>query len=238
MNEFLLIKLLHIVGFAYWLGGDLGVFYSSYYVADENRSTDVRVAAAKILYALDQAPRICMTMMLPLGTHLAWKLGVLPIDATTMAIVWILCFGWLAMVVTLHVAAQSRGKALLTTFDFYFRLALSLGLLGTGLYSLLGPGDLPYWVAAKLSIFGGLVGCGLLVRIKLKPFGPAFAKLAQGQAGATENATIRSSLVPPTVTHPRSGGNRWVKSTWRGRLLTRHAPWRRQGPLRARCYGP
>ena len=107
MSEYLLIKLLHVIGFAYWLGGDLGVFYSSYFVADDKRPDAVRVATAKILFALDQAPRICMTMSLPLGTHLAWRMGALPLNATSMTIIWILCFGWLAMVITLHLAAQS-----------------------------------------------------------------------------------------------------------------------------------
>jgi uncharacterized membrane protein len=73
MNEYLIIKFLHLVGFAYWLGGDLGVFHSSYYVADPKQPPAVRVAAAKILFWLDQVPRMCMTMMLPLGVHLAWK---------------------------------------------------------------------------------------------------------------------------------------------------------------------
>jgi hypothetical protein len=194
MSEFLLVKLLHLIGFAYWLGGDLGVFYSSYIVADDKRSDDVRLTAAKMLFALDQAPRICMTMMLPLGTHLAWKLGVLPLNAVLMGLVWILCFAWLAMVIILHMARPGRGKSLLTTFDFFFRLTLSLGLLAAGLYSLLGPGTLAYWVAAKLAIFGGLVGCGLMVRIKLKPFGPAFANLASGRTCAADNAAIATSL--------------------------------------------
>lgn len=211
MNDFLLIKLLHVVGFAYWLGGDLGVFYSSYFVADEKRPNDVRIAAAKILFALDQAPRICMTMMLPLGTHLAWKMGLLQIDAVVMSVIWLMCFGWLTMVITLHAAAQSRGKAMLTTFDFFFRLTLSLGLIFTGLYSLLGPGTLIYWLSAKIAIFGGLIGCGLLVRIKLKPFGPAFANLARGEVSDPDNAAIRNSL----------GGTRpFVITIWIGLLAS------------------
>jgi len=194
MNEYLLVKLLHLVGFAYWLGGDLGVFYSSFFVVNEKRSKEARVAAAKILFGVDLGPRISMTMMLPLGAHLAWRLGVLPINGTIMAVIWITCLSWLAMVLTLHVAASSRFKATLTTFDFYLRLMLSLGLVGAGLYSLLGPGTLQYWVAAKLSIFGGLVGCGLIIRIKLKPFGAAFANLVSDNAGDADDAVIRRSL--------------------------------------------
>ena len=107
MSDILLIKLLHLVGFAYWLGGDLGVFTSSYIVVNDKLSSEVRVSAAKLLFALDQAPRICMTLMLPLGTHLAWRMGALPIDAGAMTAIWLLAIGWLTMVITLHVAPAS-----------------------------------------------------------------------------------------------------------------------------------
>ncbi len=183
MNEYLLVKMLHILGLVYWLGGDMGVFYSSYFVANEKLSQDVRMTTAKILFALDQAPRVCMTMMLPLGTHLAWKLGVLPIDETAIAIIWLLSFAWLGMVITLHVAPKSKG------------LALSTGLIVVGATSLASSEPaVPYWVAIKLMIFGGLVGCGLIVRIKLKPFGPAFTNLVRGNVSDADNAAIRQSL--------------------------------------------
>lgn len=212
MNEYLLIEFLHIIGFAYWLGGDLGVFYSSYFVANEKLSTDVRVATAKILFGLDQAPRICMTMMLPLGTHLAWKMGVFNFGAGVMAIIWMIAAAWLAMVVTLHAAAQSKGKAMLTQFDFFFRLTLSAGLIIAGALSLWSSDStLPYWLAIKLMIFGGLVGCGLIVRIKLKPFGPAFANLVRGEATEVDNAAIRQSL---GATRP------FVVSIWIGLLAS------------------
>ena len=212
MNEYLLVKLLHIVGFAYWLGGDLGVFYSSYFVANEKLSADVRVTTAKILFALDQAPRICMTLMLPLGLHLAWRLGVLPLSAMTMTIIWFLCLGWLSMVVILHVAAPSNGKNMLTRFDFAFRITLSLGLIGTGAFSLLSDQPpLPYWVSMKLAIFGAIIGCGLCVRIMLKPFGPAFANIASGNISEDDNLAIRRSL---------SGTRPFVVAIWGGLLLS------------------
>ena len=195
MSEYLLVKLLHILGFAYWLGADLGVFYTSYFVVNDKLSTDVRLTCARILFALDQAPRICMTMMLPLGAHLAWRLGVLPIDTPMMIAIWMLSFGWLAMVITLHHSSNSKLKAMLTTFDFWFRLTLSLGLIGFGVLQIMSDSPiLPYWVAIKLLIFGSLVGCGLIIRIKLRPFGAAFSSLASGNANDEDNRNIRSSL--------------------------------------------
>ena len=212
MNEYLLFKFLHIVGFAYWLGGDLGVFHSSYWVANPKHPPEVRVAAAKILFWLDQVPRICMTMMLPLGLHLAWLSGLLPFDAAIMAGIWSGCFAWLGMVVYLHIVSATPTKALVTRFDFGFRLVLALVLVGSGSAALLGGvADLPYWLAIKLMIYGGLVGLGLIVRIKLQPFGPAFANIAQGRGTAADDAAIDATL----------GGTRpFVVAIWLGLLAS------------------
>ena len=212
MSDYMIIKFLHLVGFAYWLGGDLGVFHSSYWVANPKHSPEVRVAAAKILFWLDQIPRICMTMMLPLGLHLAWRVGLLGFSPGVMALIWLGAFGWLSMVIYLHVAAASPAKSLLTNFDFWFRLALALSLLGGGAAGFFGAAfDLPYWIALKLMIFGALVGLGLTVRIKLKPFGPAFANIAEGKGTLDDDEAIRASL----------GGTRpLVVAIWLGLLLS------------------
>lgn len=195
MSTYLLVKFLHLVGFAYWLGGDLGVFHSSFYVADKNRSAEVRVAAAKILFWLDQVPRICMTMMLPLGLQLGATLGLLPLGPALMVMVWLASVGWLGMVIYLHVAKSSALKMTVTRFDYAFRLLLSLGLIGVGIAALAGIGiTMPYWLALKLAIFGGLVGLGLVVRTKLKAFGPAFAKVAAGDPSDADNDAIQRSL--------------------------------------------
>ena len=211
MNEFLFLKFVHVVLFAYWLGADLGVFYSSYFVTNPKHSPDVRIATARILFALDQAPRICMTMMLPSGTHLLWELGLLQVEASMIVLLWVLCFGWMIMVISLHRMAPGKRKTSLTTFDFFFRVALALGLIGAGLYALFGPVRMPHWAAIKIAVFGGLVGCGLIVRLKLRPFGPAFANLVAGKVDDTDNAAIKSSL---DSTRP------FVLAIWAGLLVS------------------
>jgi len=212
MNEILFLKFLHMIGFAYWLGADLGVFYSSYYVANAKHSTDVRMATAKILFALDQAPRMCMTMMLPLGIHMIWRMGIVRFDATVMALIWVLCFAWLAMVITLHVSKPSSAKTMLTRFDFWFRLILALDLIVTGLAALLTDAiAMPHWVALKIAIYGGLIACGLIVRIKLKPFAPAFAAMASGNPSDADNEAIRKSL---------AGTRPFVIAIWVGLLAS------------------
>lgn len=211
MSDILLLKFGHLLCLVYWLGGDLGVFYSSYSVADERLSPETRRNAAKILFALDQAPRICMTLILPLGVHLAWRMGFLPVPGAVVAATWAICLGWLAMVLTLHFGGHGGGLAWLTKFDFGFRVVVVVGLLGVAGASLTDAWrTMPDWTAWKLAIFALLVFCGLMVRVRLKPFGPAFANLVRGEPSDEDNAVIRRTL----------GGTRpFVLAIWVGLLV-------------------
>jgi hypothetical protein len=149
----------------------------------------------RILFALDLAPKICMTLMLPLGIQLAWRLSLLPLDGLAIATVWAICLSWLSMVLYLHFAASSATKQFLTRFDFYFRVAVILCLAGYGAYSLAGMGGTRApWVTYKLLIYALMVGCGLMVRIRLKPFGPAFGHLVQDTASDQDHANISHSI--------------------------------------------
>lgn len=191
MTEIALLKLGHLLCLVYWLGADLGVFYSSYFLVDDKLSTETRVSMAKLLFALDQAPRICMPLILAFGVHLAWRLGMWAIPGSVIAATWAVCLGWLAMVLTLHF--RGHGAKRLTAFDYSFRVVVIGGLAAYAIYAITGE-HMATWLAIKLLVFAGLVACGLMVRRGLRPFGPAFAALVQDRATAADNAAIRDSL--------------------------------------------
>jgi hypothetical protein len=115
------------------------------------------------------------------------------------------------MVLILHFRAHGGKLAWLTTVDFVFRTGVVVTLLGFSGAALLGLiTGFSAWAAIKLAIFAGLVVCGLLVRVRLRPFGPAFAALAAGEAGEAENTAIRRSI----------GGTRpFVVAIWIGLLV-------------------
>ncbi len=76
--------LLHIVLFAYWLGGDLGVFYSSRFILKPELSTEARGVAVKIMHVVDMSPRICLVLFLPSGiTLMAATTGAGPAGSAT-----------------------------------------------------------------------------------------------------------------------------------------------------------
>ena len=50
------------------------------------------------------------------------------------------------------------------------------------------------WMAWKMLVFAALVACGLLIRVKLKPFVVAFGQMMAGGASPEINAAMSASL--------------------------------------------
>lgn len=186
-----LVTLLHLLVFAYWLGGDIGVFYASTLVSDRNRQPAARLAAGKILADVDLAPRLCLLLALPTGLALAETTGWIDMGAIWIVIAFAAAFAWIALVVRLHL---QHGATALRTVDFWLRGAFCAALIGTGAAALLSVIALPRFLALKLLLLGFAVAMGLLVRFALAPFGPAFARLADGQTSAAIDDAIARSL--------------------------------------------
>jgi hypothetical protein len=167
MSLYDLLIIFHLLLFVYWLGGDMGVFYSSGMVVDTKLSNSARVTAAKIMIDLDFVPRICMTLMLTVGgllvglgdhgiEHPLWqKIGFLALGP-----------GWLAMVVYLHYVHGTPLSKVVTKLDFWFRWGLIAYLvIATSVSFAIGRLDPSPWVGAKLFVFAGLIFCGLMIRV-------------------------------------------------------------------------
>ncbi|MCH1930358.1 hypothetical protein L9G16_09210 [Shewanella sp. A25] len=180
-EAYLLLKLLHIVLFVYWLGGDLGTFYASRFVAKEGLSAQQRLTALKIMMGVDQGPRICMALILGPGIQMAFNLGLIQIPVWTMVATWLVCLYWLGMVLAIHFGHDKSYVPRLTKIDFNFRLVIIGLCLFFAVQSLLGDKSiiLADFLAWKLVVFALLVACGLGIRMMLKPFGPAFMTMVQ-----------------------------------------------------------
>ncbi len=186
------LKLLHLLCFVYWLGGDLGTFYAAGLVVRRDLSPEARVTAARIMAATDLAPRVAMPVTVASGLHLAVASGFLALAGWTVVVAWALCGAWLAMVLVLH---HRPGTAALVRVDFGWRVLLVAGLLLVAMMGLTQAWPQPApWLALKLAAFAATVFCGLMIRMRIKPFGPAFAQLVRGQASEVVNRDIALSL--------------------------------------------
>ena len=194
MTPYDIALLLHILLFCYWLGGDVGVFYSSQFVVDSKLSRETRMTAAKIMLGCDLVPKICMSLMLTVGGILAHYLGV---QHALWQLIGIILLGpvWLTMVLVLHYRHNASYIALLTKIDFCFRWAMIAALIASSIYAY-STGHLVEnsWIIIKLLGFACLIFCGLMIRVNLKPFSLGYAKILQNTQGDADNLNMLRSL--------------------------------------------
>jgi len=206
-----LAVLIHVVLFAYWLGGDLGVFYSSRFVVRPDLKPETRVISAKIMLDLDLVPRICMSLMLTVGGILTEYVGV-PHPPWQMVGIILLGPVWLSMVLFLHFREGTEAAAQVKKFDMALRWGVVIGIPVSVAYSWsIGRLDDWPWIAAKLLIFAFLVLCGILVRMQIGGFASTLHKLIKGDPVTdADNEAMIASLHKV---------RRWVWMIWFGVFL-------------------
>ena len=199
---FLLVA--HLLLLTFWLGGDLGTYYSSRQVVRSELSVDARRIALKIMAFCDMGPRLCMPLFLASGTLLIvadpygdkFKLFAIPVVAFTAL--------WVALVLIEHnVAGDKPIKALSLKLDYVVRIVVIVGTFAAGLYTMIVTEPFcvqtnPKWLGLKIFLYGGTVLCGVLIRLNLKPFGGGFKSLIIDGSSAAAEKAIGGSMARAT----------------------------------------
>lgn len=188
MTEYVLLKLAHLLLFVYWLGADIGVFYAARFVRDPTQSLEARKMAVRIMGWIDQIPRYCLVLMLPVGYTLARQLGLVELPPIGMVILWVIGFAWLWMVWAIHHYQGTPRAERLRSIDLVWRVILVAGLLWDAMQGLRGTGHiLVDWLSIKFALFALLIACGIMIRVFGKPIGPALRQvLATGSTPELE----------------------------------------------------
>lgn len=192
-ESYVLIKLLHILLFVYWLGADIGVFYSARFVRDATLGREARQTAIRIMGWVDQIPRYCLVLMLPVGYTLAMQIGVVQLPPVFLSVLWVVGAVWLAMVWAIHQYQGTPRADRLRSIDLVWRVVLALGLLWDAVQGFRRTGHLyTDWISLKFLIFAALISCGIMIRLLGKPIGPALRSiLATGSTPELEAAVAR-----------------------------------------------
>jgi hypothetical protein len=211
MEYYLWFKYAHILAFVYWLGGDLGTFFASGQVVRRDIGVEARQVALKIMLACDQGPKLAMPAIFVFGFQMAYGTGLISVPLWLVAVVWLAGAAWFANVIFLHLGHGSSMHAFLTRWDFRFRLLVVALLLGWALGGLAGYSAIAAdWLSWKVLVYVAMICCGLMIRLNLRPFVPAFAETVQHGATDERNKVLEDSL----------GRCRpWVYAIWLGLFL-------------------
>ncbi len=196
--------LLHLVLFVFWLGGDLGVFYSSRFVIDPRLTPPARATALAVMSGLDLGPKICLVLFLPSGVtlmalapHGARLFGIALFPWWFVALVWLFAAVWLALTVIAH---RTHGRfPIVVRADLAARIAVIIGMAAAGCYALLatepfGVTTDPRWLGGKILLYAAAIAAGIGIRITLRPFGSAFTRLLGSGSDEQLEHTLRRSV--------------------------------------------
>lgn len=194
--------LLHVLLLTYWLGADLGVFYSSRYVLKPDLGVEARITALRIMSWLDVSPRLCLVLFLPSGVTLMAldDYGRDIFLGWPLALVWLGSAVWFGLVLADHLLHDSPLQATVKRLDLLVRFGVVVGLLSASVYTLVvdepfGVHTHPQWLGAKVGLYALAIACGIGIRFRLRPFGPALAALMTTGSTPAVERDLRAAVV-------------------------------------------
>jgi hypothetical protein len=198
IDSYLVLVFIHILLFVYWLGGDLGVFFSAKYVANRNLSMDERFRFMHVLLSCDMGPRSALILFIPVGLEMARIIEVIEVSPAIGGAVWVFCLLWLAANWWMFFNERHALTAKLRDYDLYLRYALIPIIAGAAIYSIAtGEGPvLVTWLQVKLLVFALAICLGVYLRGEIKQWIIGFGMVRQGGDVAEKgNTMIEQSLV-------------------------------------------
>jgi small-conductance mechanosensitive channel len=191
----LVLKWFHIIAMVYWLGGEWGVFQTSYHVPNPKLPLDERRRHMETAYRIDILARLGIILLLPIGLHMGHNFGVQPLGGGWLVGMWILTAAWVALALSAFVRRGTDAGIRLTRFDDRIRYVLIPALAVTATMSLLtGHPFTAKWYAAKVLIYSGLLVIGLILRFVMRHWTETFRQLAAGGPNAELEAKLTREI--------------------------------------------
>ncbi|HHL43496.1 MAG TPA: hypothetical protein ENJ42_07760, partial [Hellea balneolensis] len=117
----------------YWLGGEWGVFQTSYKVVNFRLPPEERMRHMDTAFRIDILARTGIITLIPLGLHMGHLWGIQPLGGKWLVGMWVLYFMWLALT---YAAFFNRNKPIakkLYKIEDWTRYIVIPLLIGSGL---------------------------------------------------------------------------------------------------------
>jgi len=144
---------------------------------------------------IDLVPRLCFTVMFPIGLHVADSGGFVEVSDAAFVIAWAVTFVWIALLLAI---GRNEGSPLGHTLNqvhlaLQFALLIVIGSLGVAAVTGQGPFP-PGWFGWKILLFALIFAMSIGIDFAFRPIGPAFARLAVEGSKPEIEATITRAV--------------------------------------------
>ena len=205
-NAVPILRWLHILAMVYWLGGEWGVFQTAYKVTDPKLPFAERMRHMDTAFRIDILARTGIISLLPLGLHMGYLYGLVPIAPIWLVVMWVLYFILFAITYGAYFKRGTPLGAHLRLIEDWSRYILIPTLIILGLSSLLGHGPFEAgegqkWYSAKVLTFGMLLIIGVILRYVMHEWPKLFQILAAGPNDEAEAKLAKSIRLARTVAY-------------------------------------
>jgi hypothetical protein len=191
-----LLRWVHILAMVYWLGGEWGVFQTSYNVTNSALSLDERKRHMETAYRIDILARTGIVLLFPLGLHMGKIYGFVPALESTGALtaMWLFFLVWLGMTWAAFIKRETDIGIRITRTEELLRYPLIAGIVLLALTAYMGSGPIQsgegtYWYPTKMLLYAFTLVIGLFLRFVMRQWTVYFRELAAGP-----NAGIQAKL--------------------------------------------
>ncbi len=199
LNELSILRWVHILAMVYWLGGEWGVFQTSYHVTNPALSLDERKRHMETAYRIDILARTGIVLLLPLGLHMGKIYGFVPLlDGMGVWWMWLFFAVWLAMTWTAFIKRETDIGIKVTRAEELLRYPLIAALLIVSFMAFGGSGPITSgegnnWYPAKMGLYAFALCIGLFLRLVMRRWTERFRILAMGP-NAEQEAALASEI--------------------------------------------
>ena len=199
ITELAVLKWLHILAMVYWLGGEWGVFQTSYYVINRKLPMDERKRHMNTAYKTDILARTGILLLFPLGFHMGTFWGVQPLGGAWVAACWIFFALWIGLAWAAFFKRETDTGILLTRIDEWIRFLFIPLILVAAIASLLGygpfgAGPMQKWFPLKVLLFSFMLMIGLKLRFIMREWTMLFRVLAREPDNSEAEETLERSI--------------------------------------------
>lgn len=196
-NELAILRWIHILAMVYWLGGEWGVFQTSYHVTNPALPLEERKRHMETAYRIDILARTGIVLLLPLGLHMGKLFGFVPLlDGAGVWWMWLFFAVWLAMTWTAFIKRETDIGIKVTRTEELLRYPLIVALFVFSFMAFGGAGPIEsgngnHWYPAKMALYAFALCIGLFLRLVMRRWTERFRILAMGPDAEQEAALER-----------------------------------------------